>query len=59
MGWDGIPSKANDGNRESSYWAGSCQCTLYDVNPWWAVDLGTVIDISKVVMVNRGDCCGG
>jgi len=56
-GWDGQPGRAVDGNRDGQYWHLSCQHTLADNNPWWAVDLGTDVAISRVVMINRADCC--
>ncbi|XP_038071546.1 uncharacterized protein LOC119740350 [Patiria miniata] len=34
-----------------------CSHTAYSANPWWRVDLGEDHCISKVRILNRGDCC--
>ena len=37
----------------------SCTHTDPDLGwPWWAVDLGRQVYVEKVVLVNRGGCCG-
>jgi len=48
------PSKGNDGITGSNnfFHTGS------ELNPWWQVDLGTNHKVSKIVITNRGDCCG-
>ena len=28
-----------------------------DKNPWWQVDLGSSVDVTKVKIYNRQDCC--
>ena len=54
--------KAVDGDRNSDYKEGSCSHTASrpstSESPWWAVDLGAVKHVKKVVIVNRVDCCG-
>ena len=59
---DAKSSLAVDGNTDSDLKAGSCTHTKTSREaqewPWWAVDLGDVKYVFKVVIVNRGDCCG-
>jgi hypothetical protein len=54
--------KAVDGNRNPAWSAGSCTQTQTQpriTDPqWWRVDLGEEIPVSRVVITNRGDCCG-
>jgi len=40
------PNLAVDGNQ------GTLSCTLGQVHPWWAVDLGTQYDVSHVIVMN-------
>ena len=47
------PSKANDGNRNPDLHAGSCSHTLYQLNPWWAVDLVVALYVLGVKLTNR------
>ena len=49
---------AVDGNRNSDMAYGSCTKTAKGKGSWWQVDLGAVYEIRKVVITNRGDCCG-
>ncbi|ELU12498.1 hypothetical protein CAPTEDRAFT_214825 [Capitella teleta] len=54
-------SAAVDGVTNSDFQAQSCSCTAtYGANadPWWALDLGQRMRIDRVVLHNRGDCCG-
>ena len=37
---------------------GGCASTNGEDNPWWKVDLGDSHPVSKVYVLNRGDCCG-
>ena len=47
---------AVDGNRDTSWFSGSCTHTSFnDFSPWWRVDLLAVYHIITVRMVNRGD----
>ncbi len=32
--------------------------TAMEADPWWAVDLGQVFPLTKIVLWNRGDSCG-
>ncbi|XP_034553429.1 uncharacterized protein LOC117822690 [Notolabrus celidotus] len=50
-------SNAIDGNRDSTYSAGSCTHTLSQTNPWWRVDLLEPYIITSIIITNRGDCC--
>ena len=50
------PGVAVDGNRDTSWFSGSCTHTSFnDFSPWWRVDLLAVYHILTVRMVNRGD----
>jgi hypothetical protein len=49
---------AVDGDTNAVYRDGSCTHTSTSTNPWWTVDLCGIYDVSKVVIYNRGDCCG-
>ena len=53
----GAAYNAIDGNRESSFSAGSCSCTNEETNPWWRVDLLESYVVTSVIITNRGDCC--
>ena len=49
-------SSAVDGNKDSNLNDHSCATTdTGDVNPWWAVDLGQLTNVQRVVVTNRGD----
>ncbi|XP_041364169.1 fucolectin-1-like [Gigantopelta aegis] len=37
----------------------SCIHTTFERQPWWIVDLGKIIRVKEVYIMNRGDCCGG
>uniref|UniRef100_A0A672L7K8 Si:ch73-359m17.2 n=1 Tax=Sinocyclocheilus grahami TaxID=75366 RepID=A0A672L7K8_SINGR len=41
----------------SVYALGSCSLTLWNMNPWWRVDLLDVYRITRISITNRGDCC--
>ncbi|XP_071793344.1 uncharacterized protein [Asterias amurensis] len=52
------PDKAADGNLDAKVAPGfTCSITKEDDDPWWLVDLEKEHCISKVVLLNRGDCC--
>nr|BAK38715.1 F-type lectin 2 [Oplegnathus fasciatus] len=53
----GAASNAIDGNRESTFAAGSCTHTKTQTNPWWRVDLLESYIVTSVTITNRGDCC--
>ena len=50
--------KAVDGNKNPSYFRGSCTHTNHyiDISPWWRVDLGRMYLITKVEKTNRDLC---
>ncbi|CAH1244449.1 PKD1 [Branchiostoma lanceolatum] len=52
---DGVSSRAVDGNRGPHWGSGSCMHTNWEDAPWWAVDLGNVTPVDKVVIYNRQD----
>ncbi|XP_048581662.1 fucolectin-6-like [Nematostella vectensis] len=53
--WDGVQSRAVDGNRNSAWVGGSCTHTDNEAAPWWQVDLETTKSIAEVLIVARGD----
>ena len=57
---NGTSDKAVDGNRNctSRYCGYSCTHTIFETDPWWMVDLGSVVSVARVIIKNRGDCCG-
>ena len=53
------PEKAIDGNGNPHYHDGeSCTHTPNEKMAWWSVDMTKEQSITKVEVVNRGDCCG-
>jgi hypothetical protein len=57
MGWNGLASRATDGNNNPQWGGASCTHTMNGGNEWWAVDLGAVSNINSVRITNRADCC--
>lgn len=61
--WDGVSSRAVDGNKNGVFRMRSCTHTgshpgkQETSNPWWAVDLGAPKTISAVRITTRSDCC--
>jgi hypothetical protein len=54
-------SKAIDGNHNSNFGAGGCTHTYPSPNGagvWWRAHLVKPMEIQRVYIVNRGDCCG-
>ncbi|XP_038074120.1 pentraxin fusion protein-like [Patiria miniata] len=50
--------KAVDGSSSTIlYPDGHCSHTNEEQNPWWRVDLGAEQCVTKVTILNRGDCC--
>jgi len=49
--------RANDGNRNGDFEAGSLIHTDLDNEPWWQVDLGASYNLDRVELYNRTDCC--
>jgi hypothetical protein len=58
-GWDGVSSRAVDGDKNPGYAFGSCTHTLQDPASWWAVDLGAGTQVSMVAITKRTDACCG
>ena len=57
--YNGVAFRAIDGRWHGHYYKDySCSHTRRTLNPWWTVDLGGNETITRVVIVNRGDCCG-
>jgi len=54
------PRKANDGNNDSVALKvnNSCVITLTEVDPWWAVDLGTALRVLGVYLTGRYEYWG-
>jgi hypothetical protein len=51
--------KATTWNSNWGYGAFTCIHTLNDrEGPWWNVNLGTDVVVTKVSILNRNDCCG-
>ncbi len=57
-GFGGVPSRANDGNTDGQYFTGSSVMhTLFEVRPWWQVNLVSQRVVNQVEVYNRLDCC--
>ncbi len=58
----GSPERATDGNSDTDFYKESCSHTgLSDLDfdeAWFVIDLEESYKVSKVVITNRGDCCG-
>jgi len=46
---DAVASLAVDGRYDTE------SCTRLDTQPWWAVDLGTAYDVSRVTVTNSNN----
>ena len=55
---EAVAGRANDGNAENAYQEGSVSHTSEETNPWWLLEFPEPQDIGKIVIHNRGDCCG-
>lgn len=53
----GSAYSAIDGNRDSTFAAGSCTHTDEQTDPWWRVDLLDSYIVTSITITNRGDCC--
>ncbi len=54
-------SNAVDGFKYINMWENSCTHTSEDIQdppPWWLVDLQAECLVQRIVITNRGDCCG-
>ena len=56
--FNGLASRAVDGNTNGSYRAASTTHTATEAQPWWQVDLGSNSSITHINLYNRtDDCC--
>ncbi|XP_077323573.1 uncharacterized protein LOC143958005 isoform X2 [Lithobates pipiens] len=46
-----------DGSLSSDYSKIQCSQTIWELHPWWTVDLKEVHAVFSVAVTNRGDCC--
>ncbi|XP_077323576.1 uncharacterized protein LOC143958006 isoform X2 [Lithobates pipiens] len=53
----GAPENAIDGSTNTNYMSKHCSHTDLEIEPWWRVDLTKVYNVTKVKILNRGDCC--
>ncbi|NLU90475.1 discoidin domain-containing protein [Chitinophaga sp. Ak27] len=56
----GLSNKAVDGDTNGNYAAGSVTHTMDGntaMEPWWQVDLGSIVTIDSISIWNRTDCC--
>ncbi|CAM5081257.1 unnamed protein product, partial [Natator depressus] len=53
----GNPGNAIDGSPSSDYLRGKCSHTDLEINPWWTLDLQARVQVFRVKITNRGDCC--
>jgi hypothetical protein len=58
VAWDGVASRAVDGNTHGNYHAGSVTHTADSSSQaWWQVDLLSSYAIDEIAIWNRTDCC--
>lgn len=50
-------SRAVDGNTNGDWGGNSVTHTNLEANPWWEVDLGSVIEIKQIQLYSRTNCC--
>lgn len=51
--WDGLASRAIDGNTSGLFESESITHTLKETNPWWMLELDKEYTISEIVVFNR------
>lgn len=56
-GFNGVPSRAIDGNINGVFRNNSVTHTTRENNPWWQVQLPNIERIGKIALFNRIDCC--
>lgn len=57
-GFGGVSPRAVDGNTSGEWSDGSVtHTTVSETDAWWEVDLGETIEIERVDVFNRTDCC--
>ncbi|XP_064632413.1 uncharacterized protein LOC135490796 [Lineus longissimus] len=55
----GLAKAAVDGDRTADFSKGSCSLTCSSLaRTWWTVDLEKIYQVRKIMIFNRGDCCG-
>lgn len=57
LAYDGVASRAVDGITDGRWSQNSVTCSAKEKEPWWEVDLGSVVPITRVRLYNRTDCC--
>jgi len=57
-GWNGVASRAIDGNTDGVYNNGSMTHTQSEADAWWQVVLPFPVTVDEIVIYNRSDCCG-
>ena len=55
--FDGLASRAVDGNTDGNFFNGSVTHSDQENGAWWMVDLGAEYLIHNVTVYNRSDCC--
>ncbi|MEP1490000.1 MAG: discoidin domain-containing protein [Algibacter sp.] len=55
--YDGVASRAIDGDTNGAFSGGSVTHTNSEANAWWQVDLGADQSIGEINVYNRTDCC--
>uniref|UniRef100_A0A1I8JBX5 WSC domain-containing protein n=1 Tax=Macrostomum lignano TaxID=282301 RepID=A0A1I8JBX5_9PLAT len=56
VGWNGVCSKAIDGNTNQNYWGHSCTHTKLE-SGWWMAKTQKLAHIKEIKIFNRLDCC--
>lgn len=53
----GVPTRAQDGETNGAWNAGSLSNTASEANPWWQADLGAAKRLTSMRVFSRTDCC--
>uniref|UniRef100_A0A1I8I0B7 WSC domain-containing protein n=1 Tax=Macrostomum lignano TaxID=282301 RepID=A0A1I8I0B7_9PLAT len=56
VGWNGVCSRAIDGNTNQYYWGHSCTHTKLE-SGWWMAKTQKLAHIKEIKIFNRLDCC--
>ena len=48
---------AVDGRRSTSFRDAPCTSSEKEDRPWWIVDFLKPVNVRKVIIINRSDCC--
>ena len=54
----GAPGRAIDGNNSGQWNQGSITHTREEVQPWWQLELPSIVNIEQIAIYNRTNCCG-